>query len=145
MMFHNIQGSNFQTWEQFIEDELTVSHDDEVIRFDYGPYYLNEKGEALLQDFINSVEAYRCDGSPISKLRSWLSELHKNSTSAKFMLERINAMTEKKAEWNSCIMNKNLKRFNQKLTNENLIVTKDGYNKTPIYDILQIHAATERV
>jgi len=39
-------------------------------------------------------------------------------------------------------MDKNLKFFNKELSNENLIVQKDGVLKTPIYDILQILSAT---
>ena len=42
-------------------------------------------------------------------------------------------------------MEKNLKKFDEKLSNERLIIEKDGHKKTPIYDVLQILSATERV
>lgn len=143
LMFHNIQSSNFQSWEKFIEDELTIQNDKETIRCDFGPYYLNQDKQPLIANFLNTVEAYKCDGSPISRLREWLSELSKSNQSAKNMLDRINEMASQNSKWNSCIMDKNLKQFKQELSNENLIIEKDGYHKTPIYDILQILSLTE--
>jgi hypothetical protein len=143
LMFHNIQSSNFQSWDKFLEDELTIRNDEEVIRCDFGPYYLDEENQAGIQDFINTLEAYRCDGSPISRLRSWMGELYKSKKYASAMLERINEMAEQSSDWRSCIMQKNLKRFNTNLSNEQLIIEKDGEPKTPIYDVLQILSATE--
>ena len=143
LMFHNIQSSNFQSWEKFVADELTIANDEETIRCDFGPYYLSQDAQPQISNFLNTVEAYRCDGSPISRLRSWLSELSKSSQSAKNMLDRINEMSSQNSKWNSCIMDKNLKQFKQELSNENLIIEKDGYRKTPIYDVLQILSATE--
>jgi len=52
-------------------------------------------------------------------------------------------MTEKSDEWRSCIMEKNLQRFEKSLSNDKLIIQKDGVDKTPIYDVLQILSATE--
>lgn len=143
LMFHNIQSSNYQSWEKFIEDELTIQNDEETIRCDFGPYYLRQVGQPQIANFLNTVEAYRCDGSPISRLRSWMSELSKSSQSAKNMLDRINEMASQNSKWNSCIMDKNLKQFKQELSNKNLIIEKDGCQKTPIYDVLQILSVTE--
>lgn len=142
-MFHNIQSSNFQSWEKFIKDELTITNDQEEIRCDFGPYYLSQVGQPQIANFLNTVEAYRCDGSPISRLRSWMSALHKSSQSAKNMLDRINDIIKENKKWNSCVMDKNLKQFKQELSNENLIIEKDSYRKTPIYDVLQILSVTE--
>ena len=143
LMFHNIQSSNFQSWDKFLEDELTIKNDTQTIRCDFGAYYLNKDGEATIQNFINTLEAYRCDGSPISRLRDWLSELYKNDTNAKNLLHRINQVTQEKDVWRCEIMDKNLKFFNKDLSNDNLIVEKDAQKKTPIYDILQILSITE--
>jgi hypothetical protein len=143
LMFHNIQSSNFQSWEKFVADELTISNDKETIRCDFGPYYLSYDGEPKIENFLNTVEAYRCEGSPISRLRSWLSELSKSSVSAKNMLDRINEMTAQNGKWDSCIMDKNLKQFKPELSNKSLIIDKDGIKKTPIYDVLQILSVTE--
>jgi len=143
LMFHNIQSSNYQSWDKFVEDELTIKNDTQTIKCDFGAYYLNKEGEATIENFINTLEAYRCDGSPISRLRDWLSELYKNDTNAKNLLHRINQVTQEKKIWNCEIMDKNLKFFNKNLSNDTLIVEKDGEKKTPIYDILQILSITE--
>jgi len=144
LMFHNIQSSNFQSWEKFVKDELTIKNDTQTIRSDFGAYYLYKTDEANIGDFINTLEAYRCDGSPISRLRNWLSELYKSDDNAKNLLNRINQIVKDKNEWNCEIMDKNLKYFHKELSNENLIIDKDGYKKTPIYDILQILSITDK-
>lgn len=147
LMFHNIQSSNFQSWEKFVEDELTVisptSDKANIIRCDFGPYYLSQDGQPQIAGFLNTVEAYRCDGSPIGRLRSWMSELGKSSKSAEDMLNRINEMASQNSKWDSCIMNNNLNQLMPELSNEKLVVNKDGFYKTPIYDVLQILSATE--
>ncbi|MCF6331488.1 MAG: hypothetical protein L3I99_08110 [Sulfurimonas sp.] len=143
LMFHNIQSSNFQSWDKFVKDELTITNDEQTIRCDFGPYYLNQDGEPQIQDFINTVEAYRCEGSPISRLRNWLGELYKNDEYAKNLLDRINEITAQSGKWKCEIMDKNLKTLNKNLSNDSLIIHKDGFFKTPIYDILQILSVTE--
>lgn len=153
LMFHNIQSSNFQSWEKFIKDELTIENDKEPIRCDFGPYYLSQDGQPQISNFLNTVEAYRCDGSPISRLRSWMSELSKSSQSAKNMLDRINEMASHNSKWNSCAMKLNLSQLYSGLTNDKLDCPKDKekdchgvekpLQKTPIYDVLQILSVTE--
>ncbi len=146
LMFHNIQSSNFQSWEKFIKDELTIENDKGEIRCDFGPYYLSQDGQPLIANFLNTVEAYRCDGSPISRLRSWMSELNKSSQSAKNMLDRINEIIKENKKWNCKIMENNLEKLYKGLSNDTLIIDDKNdsrYNKTPIYDVLQILSATE--
>jgi len=143
LMFHNIQGSHYQSWDKFVEDELTIMNDKCAIRCDFGAYYLAKENEANIQDFIHTVEAYRCDNSPISKLREWLSELYKSYTNANNLLHRINTIVKEKDNWNCEIMDKNLKFFHKDLSKENLIIKKDRKWKTPIYDILQILSVTD--
>jgi hypothetical protein len=143
LMFHKIQSSNFQSWEKFVADELTIINDKETIKLDFGAYYLNEKGQILIDDLYIIIEAYRCDGSPISRLRNWMSELYKSKEYADQLLDRINDVTEQSGKWKRCIMDKNLKKFESQLSSATLIVDKDGYKKTPIYNILQILSTTE--
>jgi len=85
LMFHNIQSSNFQSWEKFVEDELSIQNETQTVYCDFGPYYLEEKGQVSIEDFINTLEAYRCDGSPISRLRAWLGELYTSGKYAQSM------------------------------------------------------------
>jgi len=153
LMFHNIQSSNFQSWDKFIEDELTIQNDKQTIRCDFGPYYLSEPNQPNINMLQNSIEAYRCDGSPIGRLRNWLSELYKSNEYAKNLLDRINDVTEQSGKWRCDIMNKNLENLYSGLSDCKLIIKKDiekdcnGVTKelfkTPIYDILQIISTTD--
>lgn len=143
LMFHNIQSSNFQSWEKVVEDELTIKNGVQEIRCDFGPYYLSQDDQVLIKDLQNSIEAYRCDGSPISRLRNWMSELYKSDVNADNILKRINEVTAQSGKWRCEIMNNNLEKLYTKLSNDTLVVQKDGHNKTPIYDILQILSTTD--
>jgi hypothetical protein len=143
LMFHNIQSAYFQGWEQVIDEELTIRNDKQTIRCDYGPYYLNEASKPSIEAFIDVVEAYRVDGSPISRLRAWMGELYKSDVYASLMLQRINEMTQSNKKWDDSIMEKNLKTLDSKLSNAQLIVQQDDHYATPIYDVLQILSVTE--
>ena len=143
LMFHNIQSSNFQSLEKFVEDELTITNDQEEIRCDFGAYYLKSTTQPTIENLITVIESYRLEGSPISRLRAWMGELHNHADYAKAMLQRINVMAAQKREWREDIMDKNLKSLYNSLSNQVLIVEKDGCLKTPIYDILQILSVTE--
>jgi len=144
LMFHNIQSSNFQSWDKFVEDELTITNDADTIRCDFGAYYLDTKSDnPTIKNLITVIESYREDGSPISRLRQWMGELHNNATHAKNILARINVMAELNRDWKEDIMDKNLRNLYKSLSNQELIVEKDGVSKTPIYDVLQILSVTE--
>ncbi|MGE3614035.1 MAG: hypothetical protein AB7G20_11240 [Sulfurimonas sp.] len=143
LMFHNIQSSNFQSWDKFLEDELTIQNDQETIRCDFGPYYLSQNEQPLIVDFENTVKAYRQEGSPISRLREWMGELSKSKQYSENLLDRINEMIKTNNKWKCEIMDNNLKKINPKLCNQELVIDKDGYRKTPIYDVLQILSVTE--
>ncbi len=89
LMFHNVQSSNFQSWDKFIKDELTIGGKKEgyategektrEIRCDFGPYYLGDttrsKNEPKVENFINLAKIYRNENSPKGKLREWIKEL----------------------------------------------------------------------
>jgi len=143
LMFHNIQSSNFQSWEKFVKDELTIQNDKETIRCDFGPYYLSQDSQPQIANFLNTVEAYRCEGSPISRLREWIGELSKSKTYSENLLARINEMIETNSKWNCKIMENNLENLYKGLSNKNLVINKDNMEKTPIYDVLQILSVTE--
>lgn len=137
LMFHNVQSSNFQTWDKFVQDELSVQSQD--ISFDFGPYYLNEPNQPSIDNLIEICRAYADDSSPISSLREWIRVLD-NASYAEFMLDRINEMLDR-----SWADKEFISKLFANLSNKNLITKKDGKNKTPIYDILQIHAVTQNI
>lgn len=137
LMFHNIQSSNFQSWDNFIKDELTIKNKGNNIRCDFGPYYLNKDGEANIDAFINLAKIYSGEKSPKGKLREWIKELGVNENLAKMMLDRINDMLENRGKFD-----KALDEFYKGLSCTNLIIEKDQSQKTPIYDLLQILSVT---
>lgn len=160
LMFHNVQSSNFQSWDKFIKDELTIGGEKEgraigskkegcasdgkntsEIRCDFGPYYLGNtnksKSEPKVENFINLAEIYRSENSPKGKLREWLKELGINDKLAKSMLDRINEMLENRGEFDGA-----LNALYGGLSCGNLILEKDGAQKTPIYDVLQFLSVT---
>jgi hypothetical protein len=143
LMFHNIQSSNFQSWSKFVADELTIVNDQEEIYCDFGAYYLESDEKPTIQNLITVIESYRQEGSPISRLRAWMGELHNDATYSKTLLARVNVMAKQNSEWRENIMDKNLKNLYGSLSNEKLIVKKDSKLKTPIYDILQILSVTK--
>ena len=151
LMFHNVQSSNFQSWDKFIKDELTIGSKKEEcaadgknaseIRCDFGPYYLGDttksKNEPKVENFINLAEMYRGEKSPKGKLREWIKELGVNDRLAKVMLDRINEMLENRGKFDEV-----LKALYGELSCGNLILEKDGAQKTPIYDVLQFLSVT---
>ncbi|WP_298099781.1 hypothetical protein [uncultured Campylobacter sp.] len=160
LMFHNVQSSNFQSWDKFIKDELTIGSEKEgratenkkeecaadgknasEIRCDFGPYYLGDttksKNEPKVENFINLAEMYRGEKSPKGKLREWIKELGINDRLAKVMLDRINEILENKSEFDGA-----LNALYGGLSCGNLILEKDGAQKTPIYDVLQFLSVT---
>ncbi len=144
IIFHNIQSSNFQSWEKFEEDELTAYHKDKTIKFSFAPYYLDKAPK--INDFRAIVSFYKQDNSPISKLRNWIGELHKNEAYANKLLNRINQISKNDDNWDIDRMSKALKRVDSKLSSQNLLVKRDDSNYyTPIYDVLQILSVVEEL
>jgi len=142
IMFHNIQSSNFQSWDKYVQDELTIRNDKQEIDQSFAPYYLNAQ-KPLIEDLMIVVESYRQEGSPISRLREWLGELHKSDQYAANLLKRINDMGVSKEGWDSNIMDNNLAKLDARLSSCNLLVEVGERLKTPIYDVLQILSTTE--
>ena len=145
IIFHNIQSSNFQSWEKLEEDELTAYHKDKTIKFSFAPYYLDKAPK--INDFRAIVSFYKQDNSPISKLRNWIGELHKNEAYANKLLNRINQISKNDDNWDiDDRMSKALKRVDSKLSSQNLLVKRDDSNYyTPIYDVLQILSVTKEL
>ena len=130
LMFHNIQSSNVENFSKFIEDELTINKK-EKIRCDFGAYYLNKyDNKPTIEDFEEVLSDFRKEDAPKGRLREWLSDLDFDKTLADNQLKRINEV----AKWKSG----NFDKLYRGLKLNNLIVEKDGFSKTPIYDILQI-------
>jgi hypothetical protein len=139
LMFHNIQSSNFQSWEKFIEDELTIHNDKRIIELTFGPYYLSQSDQPLIQDFQHLTNALALEGSPIANLRSWVGELHKNDLLAQKMIERIDDMAGIRKGYKKEPLDNAFRKIHSDLSLRMPITN----NKTPIYDVLQILSVTE--
>jgi len=140
LMFHNIQSASFQSWDKFVEDELTIQNDKRDIRCDFGPYFLDEiQDYPQIQDFLYLTNNLTSKDAPTSNLRKWLSELYKSDTNAQKLLERIEKISSQRNEKTVISLNNILKRLNENLSLTNLIVD----DTTPIYDALQILSITD--
>ncbi len=129
LMFHNIQSSNVDSFSKFIDDELTIGD----TRCDFGPYYLHKQlNKPTIEIFEGVLNDFRIENAPKGRLREWLSDLNFDNTYAQNQLDRIKEVSKDK--WNS----ENLGKLYDGLKIDKLIVSKDGFRKTPIYDILQI-------
>ena len=137
LMFHNIQSSNVESYEKFIEDELIITNDKETTSLHYGPYYIDETKGTSLTYFKNLLGALSLKGSPISSLRQWISQLYFNHDYAQSMIERIDEMANIQKGYDKNTLNKNFKNLDENLSLRTPIVDK----KTPIYDVLQILSA----
>jgi hypothetical protein len=139
LLFHNIQSSNVESYEKFIDDELTIVNDKETISLNYGPYYIDKSKGTTIEDFQNLVSALAIKNSPISSLRQWISQLHFNSDYAKNIIERIDEMSDLQPNYKKESLNNAFARLDENLSLKTPIVN----NKTPVYDVLQILSVTK--
>lgn len=138
LMFHNIQSSAVKNFSNFIKDELTIKGKEEDKRLDFGPYYLSYKNEPKIEDFLGLVEEFKQNNSPKGKLRNWLNELEYDEEFAKNQLLRIAQMSKENA-WRSEYLSKLNQELNINLGKDlKLFVKKDGFSKSPLYDVLEI-------
>ena len=137
VMFHNIQSSNFDSFDEYLEKELILHNDKDSINLDYGPYFIKpHQNYSTIEDFLNLTNALKLKGTPISRLREWLTILGVNANEAKERLIRINEMMDLKDDIykKSCLVN-SLEKFNSDIKIDNLLYTRDDKTYTPIGDI----------
>ena len=147
LMFHNIQSSAVQSFSAFIEDELSLGNNptnkENITRLDFGAYFLHKQNETIptIEHLLNLVQIFRDKNAPTSRLRQWLSMLDLNKNLAHNELKRIAKIYENFAKKH----NNALKNLHKDLSLQKLIVKKDGFNKTPIYDILSLISNTAQI
>ena len=138
LMFHNIQSSSFTDFQDYIKSELTLNPaQSESIYLNYGSYFVApQENYSTIQDFIHLTEALRVKGSPMSRLRDWLSILGEDYHAAKVRLERINEMMELRNDiYKKESLENALKEFNPKISLKELIFKRDGKLYSPIHDV----------
>ncbi len=135
LMFHKIQDSFTQDWDDIVEREL---HPSDNMSFMFGPYYINEKKDgnrwlvAELTDLaqkLNSAE----DNVAKSHLRQWISLLYDNPEMAKQKMRRVLSITK-------------MKNVIEKATT-GVERTEDGVTTTtyPVYDLLVIDTINNQI
>jgi ribosomal protein L13 len=135
LMFHNVQSSFYTSYSDFVKNELEFNN----ISFKFAPYYTNKKFGSTVEDFINIVNCFSIDSLPKSRLRKWLGELHYDINYASSLLKRINQVLDSNIKQAT---NNALKELHKDLSLDNLFITKDSKDCTPIHDIVEIASIT---
>ncbi len=139
LMFHNIQSSNFSSFEEYIDKELTIrhDHDTEKIFLHYGPYFIDEYDTyASIENFLDICSALALKGSPLSRWREWLTILSQNKAVAKERLKRIEKMMDLRDDiYKKSVLIKALKKFNKDIRLDELMVQRGNDFYTPVGDI----------
>ncbi|MCU0325445.1 MAG: hypothetical protein MUF45_09365 [Spirosomaceae bacterium] len=124
LSFYKVQSSFVEDINEITLKTLTAGD----ISFDTGPYYIKPQENHFSVETLNSklqilAEQETSDEKlkGVSKLRQWVSELYRNQSTAKFMMERMKSVNED---------------FYGKLDLDNAIID----NKSIIFDLLQLHS-----
>ena len=138
LMFHNIQSSNFESFKEYQDKELILKNDKEIIHLTYGPYFIQEQTNySTIKAFLNLSEAFKLKGSPISRLREWLTILGQNSAEAKERLLRINDMMDLRDDiFKKQSLENSFRVFNINIKLDELTFDRDEEKYTPMGDII---------
>ena len=97
LMFHNIQSSCVQGFDECVKNELVLKADTKAaLSLDFGAYFLRQhktqNGEKLptIHALLELVKAFRTPKNPATRLREWLSIYESNAELALRELEQIN-------------------------------------------------------
>lgn len=136
LMFHKIQDSFIESWEEISDRELCPS---DVVSFEFGPYYLHapERKRWTIKQLLDAAKKLETSddnagNAAKSGLRKWMSLLASSNTGmAKQKLKRLIEITQ----------DKELATFIRSITKDDYIRTIDNKNVIvyPAYDILAIH------
>lgn len=148
LMFHNIQSSRVQGFDECVKNELVLKADTKAtLSLDFGAYFLRQhkaqNGEKLptIHALLELVKAFRTPKSPSTRLREWLSIYESNAELALRELEQINRIFAAFARENET----KFRALHEDLSLKRLIISKDKCRKTPIYDIISLLANTKEV
>lgn len=146
LMFHNIQSSAVQSFSAFIDDELSLGKNqskEHIVRLDFGAYFLHSQSRATIptiEHLLSLVQIFRDESAPTSRLRQWLSMLDSSKNLADNELKQI--VKNKKYATFAANHDSAFKNLHKDLSLSNLIIQKDGFSKTPIYDIISLISNT---
>lgn len=144
LMFHNIQSSAVQSFSAFIDDELSLGKNqskEHIVRLDFGVYFLHSQSNATIptiEHLLSLVQIFRDESAPTSRLRQWLSMLDSSKNLADNELKQIAKIYDNFATNHDSAF----RNLHKDLSLSNLIIQKDGFSKTPIYDIISLISNT---
>lgn len=137
IMFHKVQDSFTERYEDIIKRELTPAPG---YSFEFGPYFIEQQeGYWTIEELLEGIGCFACEsGNAVkSHLRQWMSLIHKKVNGveqARQKLLRLSAMLEMNNQ-------KELYDFVQKTVGKKAnFLTCEGEKKFPIYDILSLHS-----
>jgi histone H3/H4 len=136
LQFHNIQGSAFVDYQQYVENELTLNEGSDAVYLEFGPYYVHENNsKPTIDALLNLYAIMGKEKFPLGKLREWLGELAKDTHYAGKFMERFVTIAKKDKNIDTNALANALSALSSDLSLDNLI---DNNRKTPIHDILQL-------
>ncbi len=90
LTFHKVHASFVTDYGEMIDTELTAKNEQEIVQFNYGPYFQNQQADyATIEDLKGWVNELEKADSPDAPLREWLETLHTNKGTAEQLLNRI--------------------------------------------------------
>lgn len=96
LAFHKVQSSFVEKYETMVRRELTANDGTQVVRFDYGPYFLTPQPPyQSIGQLKYWSKAIQRDDAPGAVIRQWLSELHKDQAGAAQMMNRIKTLNRR--------------------------------------------------
>ena len=135
-MFHKVQDSFTESYEEIVERELTPR---EGHSWQFGPYFFKKQdGYIRIAELIEmSNQLLNKEGNAIkSHLRQWLSLMHEDINVAKQKINRVLSIVGDKTD-----KAKNLKNLVSALTKAQPRKVKDkDLLVYPVYDVLALHS-----
>jgi hypothetical protein len=136
LMFHKVQDSFVEKFEEIAKRELTPSKD---YSFEYGPYYIKKEDDHrwTVDELVRNVSLLDGeDGNAVkSDLRKWMSEMHKDPEAAKQRAKRALSLMKKKTEKDI-----DLYKMFEEVTN-----ATNNIKKSPAYDMLSLFTVINQV
>lgn len=122
LSFHKVHSSFVDNYDDIIEQELTTPSG---VRFNYGPYFLNEQVSYTTIDQLKSwIKRINERDAPKSSLRNWLTELSVNKERAQQQMDRIKSKTGKSYE--------------RDLDLKNAVKTSNSQEVTHLFDVISL-------
>jgi len=148
LMFHNIQSSSFTDFQDYIDSELTLRpKEHEPIYLNYGPYFIAPQDEySMVRDFLNLAQALQIKGSPMTRLRDWLSILGEDFNMAQQRLTRICEMIDLRDNgifYKKSSLENALSVFNSDIPLNELICRRGDILVSPIHDVDKYLSVTD--